>query len=70
LKEWEGDLFLPDSDGEPWHVMRRVQNGRSVVKDLVPYSASESEEQSTSIEESDDDASITEDSVDLGVESE
>lgn len=50
--------------------MRRVQNGRSVVKDLVPYSASESEEQSTSIEESDDDASITEDSVDLGVESE
>jgi hypothetical protein len=67
LKDWEDDLFLPDSDGEPWHVMRRVHNGRSVVRDLVPFSASEVEESSGSTDRSDEETSTVENSDDFDV---
>jgi hypothetical protein len=67
LKDWEDDLFLPDSDGEPWYVMRRVHNGRSVVADLVPFLASEVEESSGSTDKSDEEMSTVEDSDDLDV---
>ena len=64
LKEWNDDLFLPDSDGEPWYVMRRVQNGQSVVADLVPFS---DVEESTSSESMDEETGTVEDSDDLDV---
>lgn len=65
MKEWNDDLFLPDSDGEPWYVMRRVQNGRSVVADLVPFSDVEESTSSESMDESDEETSTVEDSDNL-----